>query len=246
MTVAAGFAVLVAVWLLVSPRTPPLFDGVGFPDEPYRYVSAPAGMQATKPVTSASAQITVVGGTSRSGNVATGEQGPQAAVYLNEGAIVTSGKPSTVQLDVVPVVATPAPTDGTAPGNAYRISATGGSGAPHLSGETNTSTVLLRIPKATSRQVAIEILAPGGWQQLTTFRTGTDVYSANLPAFGEVAAVIVTRPEASVLYAGATRSHSGGGVAAGPLLAGGIGLGLIALVLGVRVVRRRQSDDTAG
>ena len=45
MLVAA--ALLGLGWLLTPRTAPPLYDGVGFPDEPYRFVVAPAGAPKT-------------------------------------------------------------------------------------------------------------------------------------------------------------------------------------------------------
>lgn len=248
VVVAVGVLLLGIVWLLAAPKTPPLFDGVGFPDEPYRYVVAPAGAAPTKPVTSASASIPIQGGKSRSVSVMTAEQGPQASLFLAGAAVVTTGAPTSVEVRLAPLAPPSTPADGAIPGDAYAVSAAAEpSGNASISGATNAATVMLRIPKATSQTVAIELLTAGRWEQLTTFKTGTDVYSANLPAFGTVAAVVVTDPSRSVEYGGAhaATKSGGGGIAVGPLLAGIVVLLLVALVVGVRIARRRDGPPHA-
>lgn len=50
--VALAAAALAAAWLL-TPAAVPLYDGVGFPDEPYRYVVPPTGYRTTPPPTRA-------------------------------------------------------------------------------------------------------------------------------------------------------------------------------------------------
>jgi hypothetical protein len=243
--VVAGCVALLAlalIWALAPPRTPPLFDGVGFPDEPYRYVVAPTGAKVTKPPTVGTGTIVVSDGKSRSGSVSTAEQGPQASLYLNEDALLTTGNPAGVDIRLTPIAAPSTPADGTIPGDAYVVSGAvaGGTGTVRISPMTNAATFLLRIPKATSQTVAIELLVGARWEQLTTFKTGTDVYSANLPALGTLAAVIVTDPARTVSYAGNAPTKNGGGVALGPLLAGVVVLALVLLVVGVRVTRRRR------
>jgi hypothetical protein len=245
VVVAVGVLLLGVVWLLAAPRTPPLFDGVGFPDEPYRYVVAPAGAAPTKAVTSASASVPIQSGKSRSVSVMTAEQGPQASLFLAAAAVLTTGAPTSVEVRLTPLAPPSTPADGTIPGDAYAVSgAAEPSGTTAISGATNAATVMLRIPKATSQTVAIELLTAGRWEQLTTFKTGTDVYSANLPAFGTVAAVIVTDPSRAVEYAGAhaPSKGGGGGIALGPLLAGIVVLLLVVLVVGVRIARRRRGE----
>jgi hypothetical protein len=140
---------------------------------------------------------------------------------------------------VAPLAPPSRPADGTIPGNAYAISAIAPASTVAVSDNTNAATVMLRIPKATSQVVSIELLTAGRWEQLTTFKTGTDVYSANLPALGTVAAVVVTDPSRSVEFTGARpATKRGGGVSLGPLLAGIVVLLLVLLVVAIRIARR--------
>ena len=72
-----GAVALLTAWLL-APAVTPIYDGPGFPDEPYRYVQAPAGAKATKPPTTAKASVTVNSqGLSGAAYSNSAEQGPQ-------------------------------------------------------------------------------------------------------------------------------------------------------------------------
>ena len=53
----ASFVALLVAWLL-APAVVPIYDGVSFPDEPYRYVQSPDG-KPTKPPTTAKASVQV-------------------------------------------------------------------------------------------------------------------------------------------------------------------------------------------
>lgn len=240
-TVLAGALLLVASWLLLAPGSPPLYDGVGFPDEPYRYLQAPAGTAPTKPPTSATSDVAVRGGRTASANISTREQGPQAAVYVADQGLTAPGSAAAVHLTIAPVRPPAQPADGTIPGNAYTITANAGGGPVGVAPVPNAVTVLLRIPKATQATVAVELLVGGRWEQLNTFQTGNDVYSASLPALGTVAAVLVTAPQRSVTFGGAGPAPGHRGGTSWGLLAGGTVLLMLAgLVAGVRVSRVRR------
>ena len=76
--IALTMAALVLAWLLPG-RPVPIYDGVGAPDEPYRYVSVPAGIAIrTKPPTAAKVSVPVDNGVASVIELATSEQGPQA------------------------------------------------------------------------------------------------------------------------------------------------------------------------
>jgi hypothetical protein len=241
--VLAGALLLGVAWLVIAPGSPPLYDGVGFPDEPYRYLTPPAGAPATKPPTSASADITVTAGKSVAANISTREQGPQAAIYIADQGLAVQGSTGVVTVSLSPTPADTRPADGSIPGNAYTIAASSKGGSVAVSSIPSAVTVLLRVPKATSARVAIEVLVGDRWEQLNTFQTGSDVYSAALPVLGTVAAVLVTASQRAVPYAGAAsgQPQSGGGLSLGPLLAGSVVLALVLLIVGIRLSRRRRA-----
>src|ERR1043165_2345088 len=47
--VLAALAALAFAWVVVTPKSVPLYDGIGAPDEAYRYVQPPSGTKPTKP-----------------------------------------------------------------------------------------------------------------------------------------------------------------------------------------------------
>lgn len=241
----AGAMLLGAVWILAAPAGPPLYDGVGFPDEPYRYVAPPAGAKPTKPPTSVRLGVDVHSGHSVAAEISTGEQTAQAAAFVGTGGLRTKPAAKFVTVTLGPTGPPTPPADGTIPGNAYTVTASSTAGAVSVSTARSALTVLLRIPAATSKVVAIEVLTGKGWQQLNTFQTGTDIYQAALPVLGTVAAVIVNDPTKTVRYINApATARSGSAIAVGPLLAGLVLLLLVALVLGVRVTRGRRAGTT--
>lgn len=242
---SAGAVLLGAVWILAAPASPPLYDGVGFPDEPYRYVAPPAGAKPTKPPTSVRLGVDVHSGRSVAAEISTGEQTAQAAAFVGPGGLRANRSAKFVTIAVGPTRPPTPPADGTIPGNAYFVAASSTAGAVSVSAAPSALTVLLRIPAATSKVVAIEVLTGSRWKQLNTFQTGTDIYQAALPVLGTVAAVIVNDPTKTVRYINApANAHSGSAIAIGPLLAGLVLLLLVALVLGVRVTRGRRAGTT--
>lgn len=85
--VVAGLAVL-AVVLLAPGAGPPLYDGIGFPDDPYRWVQPPAGAAKTPAVTPASVTLTPsADGTVPGAQGLSAEKGPQIAFAVADGAL---------------------------------------------------------------------------------------------------------------------------------------------------------------
>src|SRR5437868_4317124 len=60
----AGGAALVAAMSALGTGGPPVYDGIGQPDEPYRYVAPPPGYRHTPPATSAGAAVPLYKGLS--------------------------------------------------------------------------------------------------------------------------------------------------------------------------------------
>lgn len=122
--VALAVAALAAAWL-VTPSAVPLYDGVGFPDEPYRYVDPPAGYQTTPPPTRAfgsvpAAKIAAGGETTpapgagptapaahsastRDIGVKSAEYGPQVELYVAKGALTGPAGVRGYQISAIPV-----------------------------------------------------------------------------------------------------------------------------------------------
>jgi hypothetical protein len=182
-------ALLVAVGWLLTPHPVPVYDGIGMPDEPYRYVSTPPGASVTAlPAGTAQGILPVVGGVnSELGSMISNEFGPQVSVYLPVGVLTAPGGKITVK--VVPEAPSQPPADGPIDGNVYRVSITDPAGPVTF----NSSKSMIYLRATTAKQpgpVIEQRLGPGQkWRLLDTTRAGNDVYSAVLPETGEYAVV---------------------------------------------------------
>lgn len=227
-----AFACLAAA-VVLAPATVPIYDGIGNPDEPYRYVNPPAGSRATKPPTTAAETLKVRHGRSVAGQVNTDEFGPQLALFVPPGALELPAAATAVTVTAAPVVApTEQPSDGALEGNVYRITATASGGGVDLVGLGNQAPVLdLRAPTARQPGPVIEHFADGRWTSYETSRVGNDVYRTRIDALGDWALV---------------RRHSGGGSSSSlvlPIVAGALGAG--GLLVGVLAIRRRRRTGAA-
>jgi hypothetical protein len=216
---------LVTVGFLVSPSAVPVYDGVGQPDEPYKYVgrsNAPAG-----PV---SATAAVSGGRSGSLQVKSAESGPQVIVDLGAGAFAATSP--------VTLTATPIEGDGqTAPqgtidGNIYRITVSPGA---RLLPEEAQGFLFLRAAVMTKPDpIVVHRDSPTDpWAKVKTVRAGRDIMSTPFRALGDYA--VVKLPGAKPL-------SSGGGISTTRLLFLGGGV-LVLVVLTILVLRRPSAED---
>ena len=182
-------ALLVAVGWLLTPHPVPVYDGIGMPDEPYRYVSTPPGAAAAaKPAGGAQETLSVVGGVNATlASLRSEEIGPQVWVYLPAGVLAAPGGKITVK--VVPEAPTRPPADGPIDGNVYRVSLTDPAGPVTVN--SPTSTISLRAITARQPGPVVEY-RPGPeqkWRLLDTSRTGNDIYASALPGAGDYALV---------------------------------------------------------
>src|SRR5881409_3272013 len=102
-------AVLLGLGALLSPAAVPLYDGVGFPDEPYRFVPPRGDNPAA---TTATVSLRVSGGVNSGGLLAnSAELGPQVSVYAPPRAFqAPAGSTAPIRLTATPVAVTsPAP-----------------------------------------------------------------------------------------------------------------------------------------
>lgn len=235
------------VWLASPPATPPLYDGLGIPDEPYRYVSPPAGYRHTAaptgslftyPITGSNAMVALV----------SKEQGPQVQIVIAESALKAPSGATTMTLRVTPLAPTNQPPDGTIRSNVYRFTAETDHGQATADSDPN-NLVVLRAPTAPPPAWVIEYDSGSGWQRLNTSRTGNDVYQAPLAGIGNYAIVEpspgATNGASAGSTAGATKSDSGKGSALLPLLIVGLLLAVfIWAVLTIRYLRLRRARET--
>jgi hypothetical protein len=232
---------VVAVGWLVTPAPVTVYDGVGQPDEPYRYVSAPPGAKATvKKATGAQASLPIVAGFSvRDGSLDSKESGPQASVLLPQGTLAAPGE--TVALNLVPQAPAEQPADGRIDGNVYRLSIVDAAGPVTFVPGTRPATIYLR--STTQRQpgpVMEHRAGPGKkWQRMVTRRTGLDYYLALVPDAGEYAMVFVRQGTPT---AGTASAQAPGDPGSSRGLVGALLLSLVLLLAAVLAVRLRARE----
>jgi len=242
---AVSIAALAVAWV-AAPAAIPLYDGPGFPDEPYRYVSAPPGAKTTPPPTSAQQTLQVRGGLSTAGFVNSAERGPQISVYIPPTGLQPPAGATTITVSATPKApAAPLPTDGKIIGNIYTFAATTSQGAVKIVGNTNTSTpvIQMRSPTSTAPFPVFEYRSPSGWKEVSSFkvagkkvntlRVGQDIFQTFAPQFGDYALVVLNKQPSS---------GGGGGGVNWALLGPGIGiLAAVALIAPIRIARSRRS-----
>jgi hypothetical protein len=237
----AALVALAVAWLIVPPRSVPLYDGIGFPDEPYRYVSAPAGTKHTPPATSASSLSDAAAGHNLHPFYAnSAEIGPQVSVYVGPGVLVVPAGIPTVSLTATPLAPDVQPVGAKADGNVYRITATAGVGA----GTTGTiglranrqsadGTVTMRATTARQPRPTFYFRAypTDAWRSLDTTRVGNDIYRTDLTGLGDY-----------VLAFGASAASSGPGsnmTLTTIATAGGFVVVFVGVIVAIRLHRRR-------
>jgi hypothetical protein len=238
----AALVALVAGWV-VSPAKVPLYDGVGFPDEPYRFVSPPAGYQHTPPPGSGQGTSPVSSGLNLQALYAQSpEQGPQVVVALAPGVLHTAGSATTMTVRAAPVAPDRNPPGGFIDGNVYRVTATTNtSGAVTYTAATGGASESGLTLRATSARQPGPIMiyrttASAPWRRLRTARVGNDIYRSAFAGTGEYALAFgLTQP-------GGSDAKSGGGsfpVVWIVVIVLVVALG--AIVVGIRLARRRAA-----
>ncbi len=255
-TLLLGVTLLLALTGVRPPSAPPLYDGLGFPDEVYRWVVPPAGAPATPAAGRAAFDVPVTAGRSAAGQGASPEQGPQVALAVGSGALDVHalGAEAAVRVAAEPV-SPPAgrPTYGQLVSNVYRIRATSASGAPVPIGAGGHVVVNLRADKATRDPVVISEWDGATWQQLRSYQVGTEIYAAELPGWGELAAVRLAPgvspqlPATAAAAPGSAGPGASGPAQAGPWwrspVAGVVGGGLVLVVAAGLVILRRLAGS---
>jgi hypothetical protein len=185
---------LVAAGRLLSPDAVPVYDGIGQPDEPYRYVVPPVGSKRTAAPTSAHATSPLVGGRSSYGmSVTTSESGPQFSLFLPPQAISTTG--TTVQLKADPVAPTDQPKGARIDGNVYEVTFVA-AGPVTLTDKAALATLYLRATTAKQPGPVMQHKASAGvpWEPVKTLRGGQDVYVSSFPGPGFYALAFAQTP----------------------------------------------------
>jgi hypothetical protein len=231
---AAGLALLFVAWIVIpsGPR-PPLYDGVGFPDEPYRYVDPPRGNPATPPPTDAvdtePANSTIL-------SVWSGEEASQVQANIPTDILILPAGATSVTMRFRPLApAPPLPTDGVIWGNVYRLTLTSPQGPVGLKPSNDPAFYIeLRAPAASQPPPVMEAYVHGTWHRLPTNQDGNDIYGAQMTGIGDYAIVRPSSPSSS--SPGATSQGRG------PSALWFILIGLLALlavgIVAVRFTRR--------
>ena len=220
-------ALLVGLGRLLSPDAVPVYDGIGAPDEPYRYVAAPAGARTTAPPTTAAASSPMVAGKSTYGmSLAPGESGPQFSLFVPPQAFAAPG--AKVSLTAAPLAPTDQPHGARIDGNVYVVTIKA-AGPVTFTKESALATLYLRATTAKQPPPVMEYRAAkdGSWTALQTSRGGQDVYVSTFPGAGQYA----------LAFAAAT-SAKGSSTSKAPFVVIG---GLLLLVVVVVVVRLRAA-----
>lgn len=181
----------------INHRVVPVYDGVGFPDEPYRYVNPPsAELQTVYPPTSAQDAAPIVDGKNNKFlSLASTDLGPQIVVYLARHSLSAVSSINSITVHANPqAFQGHQPSDGKIAGNVYDVT----SDQPVVFADSSkTSTINLRLPQAVVKPnvaVAIEHRQDknSDWQHLDTTQVGNDIYQTAFVGFGDYAAIVLT------------------------------------------------------
>jgi hypothetical protein len=237
----AALAALGLAWA-VAPGAVPLYDGLSFPDEPYRYVAPPAGYQHTpKPLSAKGSSAVDTKSNADTIYVNTDEQAPQVNVVIPRRLLALSTDARTVTVNAAPVAPDRQPAKGTIDGNIYRVTATSDPAstvtfAPPHGDAATASDVTMRA--TTGRKPGPTFLyrpQPGqAWRVLTVFTSGNDIYSTQFAGFGDYAL-------AFGVVASSQHGSSGIAILVSALL--GVVLLAVVTVVIVRLSRRRPPDS---
>jgi hypothetical protein len=184
---AAYIGVLVVlVGVLVGRSGVPLYDGIGFPDEPYRYVQPPHGYhQKYQPTDARSTVPTRKGTNPAEGLISSGESGPQVALYIPPDGLHVVDATASVAVRARPVPATAPPTDGTLNSNVYDVDF---GSAPVTFDPKDPSPPNIALREAVFQTVlaVMEYRPQGGaWRRLPTQQVGRDIYLGYLQGAGQ-------------------------------------------------------------
>jgi len=233
-----GALALAAAWLAASRQsTPPLYDGVGFPDEPYRYVVAPHGVPATAPPGAAIGDANVVNGQSQTASAGSNEQGPQVQLIIDQGDITAPAGATVVHLRAEPAAPTGQPPDATIWGNVYRLSAASDKGPAQIhAGADSTTVIALRAPVGPTPEPVMEYFDGASWHRLPVTRIGNDFYVSPIAGVGDYA--LATLPGQSQPVPGATPTADRSGIDRWVLVPG---IALLILIVAIAVIRWTRS-----
>ncbi|MGH8859905.1 MAG: hypothetical protein ACRDVG_01505 [Jatrophihabitantaceae bacterium] len=232
-------------WLLPG-RPVPIYDGVGAPDEPYRFVRAPSGDTVrTRPPTVAKVRLPMVDGSVSDLDLATAEQGPQAEAVFLGTALTVPLLPNRVTPVTATVVLAPLAPDsavGGGPridGNIYRLAWSADGPTVQYTNHGSDSLYLRATTGPPPPSYFIYRRGPNEpWRALPTDRTGVDVYSALIQGPGDYALI---REPLAATPASATRTGTNSSVPTSVVIAVVLVVFMLGSVLTVRILRKGRT-----
>jgi hypothetical protein len=230
--VVAGL-VLAIGWVFAPRSAPPLYDGVGFPDEPYRFVVKPQGASDTKAPTIATGNADVIRGQAGAVHANSAELAPQVSFLIPVNRLRAPTGTTRIVVQGRPVTPIAAADGAYLWSNVYDIEATPGS-TTFADGDP-PATLTLRAATAQRPYPSIERYTGSSWVKVKTVPVGNDIYQSTLPALGRYA-VIGSKP------LDVTQLNKGGGQTTthtGLFIAGAAVLVIIVLII-IGVRRRRE------
>jgi hypothetical protein len=169
---------LLGLGWLISPDVVPIYDGLSYPQDPYRYVAA-----APAP-TAAQATVQLRDGTNPGGVVLNSvERGPQVQLYLPAGVLQAEPTSTSASLAVTPVELTGSATPDQPASNVYRFSAGAG-----VSLVADRAPIQVTLRAAVHRSPPVMYYRTGPtdrWQRLRTRGLGHASFNATAPGFGD-------------------------------------------------------------
>ena len=185
--VALALGLIAAALLHGRMGSPPVYDGIIVPPEPYRWESPPPNLAAgNKRPLPGDATLPVQNGQVAGGGIQTGDN--QVVMYFGAGAFKAPAGATGVKCTIAPDPNSPAPPAGVEiRGNVYRVGCVSepGGGAVTI---VSFYHLTLRFPPGAFKEIQYQDST--SWRPLPTLTApGGDPYaSANAPGFGEYAA----------------------------------------------------------
>lgn len=162
LVLVTGLALL-AIWQVLPISTPPLYDGIGLPPEPYRYLH-PTHAQAANNLPPTSAyRAFILRSNTPTVIVGTKEQGPQAEILLDGSSIRSGSRQTRVRVTIRAVTPPSLPPGMHLDGNVYAITITADGRTAHL--RASHAVILLRATSAFLHP-SMEAYRAGRWRRL--------------------------------------------------------------------------------
>jgi hypothetical protein len=181
-------AAVLGLTLIGSAKTP-LYDGVGFPDEPYRYLQPPAGRVTTPPPTAARGELRFAhGANTETRDFTTAEAGPQIDLFVPAKAVTVRGGAAegVITLSLAPIPLVGPPTDGDAGSNDYHVDLAVPNARVAASTTSEPPFVSLRATAQDFIPVMVYRATPtSDWRRLETTQDGQDIFAGPWVGPGE-------------------------------------------------------------